>query len=99
MIRRPPRSTQSRSSAASDVYKRQEVIITTVPKFSVSLRYMAGCFRVLSLCLPPVQLIHHFGTMDGNQSSLTTAKLYNRVTTGFFWINIKPGWSKLLPTG
>src|SRR5680860_1899578 len=27
MIRRPPRSTQSRSSAASDVYKRQEVDI------------------------------------------------------------------------
>ena len=25
MIRRPPRSTQSRSSAASDVYKRQRV--------------------------------------------------------------------------
>ena len=25
MIRRPPRSTQSRSSAASDVYKRQEL--------------------------------------------------------------------------
>src|SRR5665809_33673 len=25
MIRRPPRSTQSRSSAASDVYKRQQV--------------------------------------------------------------------------
>src|SRR5680860_1927217 len=28
MIRRPPRSTQSRSSAASDVYKRQEKIPT-----------------------------------------------------------------------
>src|SRR5450756_3194838 len=26
MIRRPPRSTQSRSSAASDVYKRQELM-------------------------------------------------------------------------
>src|SRR5450756_1336872 len=26
MIRRPPRSTQSRSSAASDVYKRQEFL-------------------------------------------------------------------------
>ena len=26
MIRRPPRSTQSRSSAASDVYKRQLVV-------------------------------------------------------------------------
>src|SRR5450756_2072748 len=28
MIRRPPRSTQSRSSAASDVYKRQALAIT-----------------------------------------------------------------------
>eukprot|EP00657_Telonema_sp_P-1_P009136 TRINITY_DN3300_c0_g1_i2.p1 TRINITY_DN3300_c0_g1~~TRINITY_DN3300_c0_g1_i2.p1 ORF type:complete len:103 (-),score=42.87 TRINITY_DN3300_c0_g1_i2:595-903(-) len=28
MIRRPPRSTQSRSSAASDVYKRQEYGVT-----------------------------------------------------------------------
>src|SRR5450756_2257586 len=27
MIRRPPRSTQSRSSAASDVYKRQAVVL------------------------------------------------------------------------
>ena len=27
MIRRPPRSTQSRSSAASDVYKRQDVML------------------------------------------------------------------------
>src|SRR5450756_2152794 len=30
MIRRPPRSTQSRSSAASDVYKRQELGDLTV---------------------------------------------------------------------
>src|SRR5680860_864830 len=30
MIRRPPRSTQSRSSAASDVYKRQVQNITDV---------------------------------------------------------------------
>src|SRR5450756_3156062 len=28
MIRRPPRSTQSRSSAASDVYKRQTLPVT-----------------------------------------------------------------------
>src|SRR5450756_2991518 len=27
MIRRPPRSTQSRSSAASDVYKRQVLVL------------------------------------------------------------------------
>ena len=31
MIRRPPRSTQSRSSAASDVYKRQYQNIATRP--------------------------------------------------------------------
>src|SRR5450756_487711 len=31
MIRRPPRSTQSRSSAASDVYKRQVVERRTLP--------------------------------------------------------------------
>ena len=32
MIRRPPRSTQSRSSAASDVYKRQELILIQITK-------------------------------------------------------------------
>src|SRR5680860_365612 len=31
MIRRPPRSTQSRSSAASDVYKRQERFVVRSP--------------------------------------------------------------------
>ena len=30
MIRRPPRSTQSRSSAASDVYKRQGLIVPPI---------------------------------------------------------------------
>ena len=33
MIRRPPRSTLDRSSAASDVYKRQEYDFGTAPKF------------------------------------------------------------------
>ena len=32
MIRRPPRSTQSRSSAASDVYKRQALATAHVVK-------------------------------------------------------------------
>src|SRR5665809_94515 len=30
MIRRPPRSTQSRSSAASDVYKRQRLLLAAL---------------------------------------------------------------------
>src|SRR5450756_2178235 len=39
MIRRPPRSTQSRSSAASDVYKRQEL---TVPEFRSGFASIVG---------------------------------------------------------
>src|SRR5664279_481369 len=38
MIRRPPRSTLSSSSAASDVYKRQIVMGTTAPAIEDSLR-------------------------------------------------------------
>src|SRR5450756_2812402 len=34
MIRRPPRSTQSRSSAASDVYKRQPYVFGTLSRGS-----------------------------------------------------------------
>src|SRR5680860_1741666 len=37
MIRRPPRSTQSRSSAASDVYKRQIAVGVSGGKDSLSL--------------------------------------------------------------
>src|SRR5450756_87501 len=33
MIRRPPRSTQSRSSAASDVYKRQPLLCYKIFRF------------------------------------------------------------------
>src|SRR5450756_2046374 len=37
MIRRPPRSTQSRSSAASDVYKRQWYGYPTATTYAVTL--------------------------------------------------------------
>src|SRR5450756_3232845 len=40
MIRRPPRSTQSRSSAASDVYKRQ--VIAWMHTFSPAKMWIAG---------------------------------------------------------
>ena len=40
MIRRPPRSTQSRSSAASDVYKRQELILSAGFSEGDSFDYM-----------------------------------------------------------
>ena len=53
MIRRPPRSTQSRSSAASDVYKRQTLfspVATTLTKALVKV-VATGEKRVESLRL------------------------------------------------
>src|SRR5665648_78570 len=60
MIRRPPRSTLSSSSAASDVYKRQHQ-----PLFMNSLhmrKTRPAAFRLTSLCqyqTPPPFLLHH----------------------------------------
>src|SRR5680860_1326583 len=39
MIRRPPRSTQSRSSAASDVYKRQAPAVRGLELLAVHVRH------------------------------------------------------------
>eukprot|EP00657_Telonema_sp_P-1_P003786 TRINITY_DN18872_c0_g2_i2.p1 TRINITY_DN18872_c0_g2~~TRINITY_DN18872_c0_g2_i2.p1 ORF type:complete len:124 (+),score=52.92 TRINITY_DN18872_c0_g2_i2:44-415(+) len=44
MIRRPPRSTQSRSSAASDVYKRQEQRRTVT---TIMLQYLLDALMAL----------------------------------------------------
>src|SRR5680860_937604 len=60
MIRRPPRSTQSRSSAASDVYKRQDIasfdllVMSAMmirPQLSLALRswYIQAIMKV-SVC-------------------------------------------------
>src|SRR5450756_3220661 len=43
MIRRPPRSTQSRSSAASDVYKRQAPVCDTAV-FEVGVPILGICY-------------------------------------------------------
>src|SRR5450756_1800422 len=48
MIRRPPRSTQSRSSAASDVYKRHEEPFGTVFPYGC----VFGLYYVLSVEMP-----------------------------------------------
>src|SRR5680860_780384 len=55
MIRRPPRSTQSRSSAASDVYKRQLLgglvtiiaVVGIVPYIALQLKAVSASFTVL----------------------------------------------------
>src|SRR5680860_1632770 len=42
MIRRPPRSTQSRSSAASDVYKRQALVKAVLDRLGVARTVVVG---------------------------------------------------------
>ena len=49
MIRRPPRSTQSSSSAASDVYKRQDkTVVKFVPASGAASRMFKNLFEFLS---------------------------------------------------
>src|SRR5680860_1278355 len=49
MIRRPPRSTQSRSSAASDVYKRQRQGLRT---FTTSYYLSPGRMNLIAVSTP-----------------------------------------------
>eukprot|EP00658_Telonema_sp_P-2_P053917 TRINITY_DN42691_c0_g1_i1.p1 TRINITY_DN42691_c0_g1~~TRINITY_DN42691_c0_g1_i1.p1 ORF type:complete len:187 (-),score=31.50 TRINITY_DN42691_c0_g1_i1:55-615(-) len=50
MIRRPPRSTLSSSSAASDVYKRQVVISTSLPGSGLDCYLVEGGDRRCPCC-------------------------------------------------
>src|SRR5450756_3147635 len=49
MIRRPPRSTQSRSSAASDVYKRQTLACGKFRFFDKEMGDIGGIPRLLDV--------------------------------------------------
>ena len=62
MIRRPPRSTLDRSSAASDVYKRQALpparIIPFINKNSLKRKMLQKAARSLRHILAPVSYTH-----------------------------------------
>src|SRR5450756_2125477 len=65
MIRRPPRSTQSRSSAASDVYKRQfDEVAGVIPNregrvIDAAGEYLPGVYATGWIKRDPVGLIGH----------------------------------------
>ena len=63
MIRRPPRSTQSRSSAASDVYKRQVLLVTEPTPFGLHDLSLA-VDMVRELNLPFGVLVNRMGSGD-----------------------------------
>src|SRR5450756_3149809 len=52
MIRRPPRSTQSRSSAASDVYKRQLLVVRGADRTPDEIR------QVVEVSTPELRASH-----------------------------------------
>ena len=65
MIRRPPRSTQSRSSAASDVYKRQSLILSPFVLVNFTSQYLLSAVLASSFCgclvLPLTATLPHAG--------------------------------------
>ena len=62
MIRRPPRSTLDRSSAASDVYKRQGLVRNETTSVVIEVEgepaAVGGFEHDLPLLLPPVSYTH-----------------------------------------
>eukprot|EP00658_Telonema_sp_P-2_P078145 TRINITY_DN7246_c0_g1_i1.p1 TRINITY_DN7246_c0_g1~~TRINITY_DN7246_c0_g1_i1.p1 ORF type:complete len:110 (+),score=25.17 TRINITY_DN7246_c0_g1_i1:41-370(+) len=82
MIRRPPRSTLSSSSAASDVYKRQTIGRVVVPAVMDD-----------ELALGPDQLVifHHFLNWKGSLRQLYTHTLmqpHNIASTTVFFLSL-----------
>src|SRR5450756_1519431 len=68
MIRRPPRSTQSRSSAASDVYKRQ--VLGVVLRFFQELRADNAAAKLQAMVSNTATLVR-----DGKQQELPLKRL------------------------
>src|SRR5674536_5822 len=58
MIRRPPRSTLSSSSAASDVYKRQHVVGVSIHGFKYFKQFLGPVWWLIPLMLP-IEIISH----------------------------------------
>ena len=74
MIRRPPRSTQSRSSAASDVYKRQGLDLAAIP---IGDNYTMGpndALRAVKLLQPKVVVPIHYNTFPLIQQDVNAWK-------------------------
>eukprot|EP00827_Trimyema_finlayi_P001667 TRINITY_DN169_c0_g1_i1.p1 TRINITY_DN169_c0_g1~~TRINITY_DN169_c0_g1_i1.p1 ORF type:complete len:191 (-),score=106.25 TRINITY_DN169_c0_g1_i1:87-659(-) len=72
MIRRPPRSTQSRSSAASDVYKRQVSTQSTWEFKIIQLKYLMRQLILIAMFFMAVALVHSELTLPTEESKPTS---------------------------
>src|SRR5450756_1492563 len=73
MIRRPPRSTQSRSSAASDVYKRQAQVAATIRTVLPDLLYSLLTQAWLRKAPKPVAAEPAFRLLTGAVAARSTS--------------------------
>eukprot|EP00658_Telonema_sp_P-2_P028520 TRINITY_DN21840_c0_g1_i2.p1 TRINITY_DN21840_c0_g1~~TRINITY_DN21840_c0_g1_i2.p1 ORF type:complete len:143 (+),score=15.51 TRINITY_DN21840_c0_g1_i2:150-578(+) len=86
MIRRPPRSTLSSSSAASDVYKRQEKeghklaghFVQTKPMRGISVQVADKCIAVLNQTEPSASLVP---LVDPKRSGAVVRRQVNKKNT------------------
>src|SRR5665648_1288308 len=81
MIRRPPRSTLSSSSAASDVYKRQAVAVKPLKEFNVALRQKECCSQTKTYVSCPIidhRVVMHKYCADICQPSIVQPRGYIR---------------------
>src|SRR5450756_2999517 len=83
MIRRPPRSTQSRSSAASDVYKRQVLTTHEEPMASKLFGEFMGTMVLILM---------------GN-GAVANMLLKRSKAEGAGWMAITTGWAFAVMTG
>src|SRR5665811_1417486 len=64
MIRRPPRSTRVRSSAASDVYKRQSLNCQlATSNYSMRTPFVAANWKMYKTVAETVAYLRDFGTL------------------------------------
>ena len=85
MIRRPPRSTQGVSSAASDVYKRQDKKLTT-PNRGVK---QAGFYVLSGASMPSVLIEGGYVSNPNEEKSLKSLAHRKKIADGIYKAIIK----------
>src|SRR5450756_822048 len=105
MIRRPPRSTQSRSSAASDVYKRQAyrdpgilhpMLAGTLGGLLATWVTFAPCFLWIFLGAPFIEALLDNKTLSAALSAITAA-VVGVILNLAIWFAVHTIFTKVYP--
>ena len=101
MIRRPPRSTQSRSSAASDVYKRQAELMVFARYVMFSEVYWHHAVRSATAMLQRAFFRTHISASDGGSSTPDYSGWFRQGDAEFVqtWQSLAPAEARPLMEG